>query len=83
MFSKKTYYRSIEGSLCVFLTGIFSVIFMHDHLNDMEFIFALAIMPLALTLTEALSPHTWDAPFIWLMGGLTTIVVIELAMLAG
>ena len=79
LFSEKIYSRSIEGSLCVFLTGVFSVIFMHDNLNSLEFFFALIIIPLALTLTEAFSPHTWDGPFIVLAGGASTVVVIELA----
>mgnify|MGYP003671287002 CR=1 FL=1 len=78
-FTEKTYYRSIEGSLCVFLTGIIAIIVLRNNFSALEFVLALAIIPLATTVAEAFSPHTWDNPFILLTGGASTIAVIELA----
>jgi len=77
--SNRTYTRSIEGSCCVLITGVCAIVSMQQNLNEVEFIIALLIIPIVLTLTEALSPHTWDGPFIMLAGGVSTIAVIEVA----
>jgi phytol kinase len=41
----------------------------------------LAIIPLAMTLAEAWSPHTWDGPFLYLAGGASTVATLELSRL--
>jgi len=50
-------------------------------MSTIELILALSIIPVAMTLAEAFSPHTWDSPFLYLVGGTTTIMVIEIASL--
>jgi phytol kinase len=47
----------------------------------MQFVLALAIIPLAMTLAEAWSPHTWDGPFLYLAGGASTVATLELSRL--
>ena len=81
LFTNKKFTRTIEGSLCVFVTGIFAIIVMANYLNQTQLILALLIIPIAMTLAEALSPHTWDAPFLYLVGGTTTVLVLELSLI--
>ncbi|HEY3487077.1 MAG TPA: hypothetical protein VGL10_03340 [Gammaproteobacteria bacterium] len=78
-FTDRVYTRSIEGSLCVLFTGIFAVILLRGQLTAPQFWLALAIIPLAMTLAEALSPHTWDSPFLYLVGGTSTVAVLEIS----
>ncbi|MFO7952724.1 MAG: hypothetical protein R6U91_07980 [Bacillota bacterium] len=59
------YGRTIEGSACVFLISIAVLVYFH----------ALFILPLVMTLAEAFSPHTWDTPFLFLLGYLTLFVI--------
>ena len=65
---KTEYTRSIEGSMCVYLTSLASVLLYYNDFNKASLAFALASMPILLTLTEAKSPHTWDNPLILLVG---------------
>ena len=67
-FSKKKYVRSLEGSACVFLASIVVVAFFHSSFTQGEFIAALFVMPVLMTLVEAFSPHTWDTPTLYLAG---------------
>ncbi|MCF6203524.1 MAG: hypothetical protein L3J59_07625 [Methylococcaceae bacterium] len=48
-------------------------------LTSEQFILALAILPITMTLTEAFSPHTWDDPFLYLMGSAATIFILEIS----
>jgi len=41
----------------------------------------LLIIPIAMTLAEAFSPHTWDGPFLSLVGGSSTVGVLEISQL--
>ena len=69
LFSNKKYQRSIEGSATVFISAL---VFTFLHMNaftEREFVAALLIIPISMTLTEALSPHTWDSPFLLAVGG--------------
>lgn len=60
--------RSLEGSAMVFLVSIL-VLFMYEHLFTVsQFVFAIAILPLLMTLAEAFSPHTNDGPMLALTG---------------
>jgi phytol kinase len=81
LFTDKRYTRSLEGSACVFLSGILAVFLFHGQLDGAEFLLALALIPAAMTLAEAWSPHTWDGPFLYLTGGAMTVAVMELAPL--
>ena len=81
LFTDRRYTRSLEGSACVFLSGILGIIVMGGQLDSVEFALALALIPAAMTLAEAWSPHTWDGPFLYLVGGSSTVAVLELARL--
>lgn len=76
LFTKKKYTRSLEGSACVFISGILIIIilfFTHDF-SKLELLLNLLFVPIAATLTEAYSPHTMDNPFIiGISGGLISL----------
>lgn len=74
LFTKQLYERSYEGSACVALAAISVIIAMYSYMSVPQFIFMLITMPIAMTITEAKSPHTWDNPFLHLIGGLITVV---------
>ena len=67
LFIKKKYVRSLEGSACVFITSIIVVALYYAHFSQIQFIVALALIPIIMTAAEALSPHTWDSPFLYLL----------------
>ena len=73
----------LAGSACVFLSGILACILLRGELSTPEFWIAMALIPIAMTLAEALSPHTWDGPFLYLVGGASTVAILELAALYG
>ena len=75
LFSKIKYERTIEGSACVFFTSIILIIFFQSSFTSSEFICALIVFPIVMTLAEALAPHTWDTPFLFLFGYLTLYIV--------
>jgi len=79
LFTERTYTRSLEGSMCVFLTGIVSVLLLSDHLTPVQVNIGLLIIPITMTIAEAFSPHTWDGPFLYLAGGVSTVLVLELS----
>jgi dolichol kinase len=65
---KKEYTRSLEGSSCVYLASIISVLAYYNSFTKASITFCLIIMPFAMTFVEAYSPHTWDNPIILLTG---------------
>ena len=67
-FSQKKYVRSLEGSACVFLASLAVVIVFHDAFTQLQFILALIVFPVLMTLVEAFSPHTWDTPTLYIAG---------------
>jgi phytol kinase len=69
LFSDTIYQRSLEGSLCVFVVGALSIVVLRDLFTAPGLVAALLTVPLATTLAEAFSPHTWDTPFIYASGG--------------
>jgi phytol kinase len=69
LFTKKTYIRTLEGSACVFISGVSAVLAMYPYLSPVQLLFLLVSLPISMTVTEALSPHTWDNPFLHLVGG--------------
>lgn len=78
IFSDRKYTRSIEGSLCVFVVSVLAICYYKQMFSDLQFVTALTIIPILMTITEALSPHTWDSPFLYLIGGLSLIFVLQL-----
>lgn len=79
LFTDKQYTRSVEGSLCVFVSGFLAVTLLSSQLNSTQFVLALTIIPIAMMFAEACSPHTWDGPFLYFTGGVTTVGVLEIA----
>jgi dolichol kinase len=68
LLSKRRYTRSLEGSACVLLAGLAAVLSFHASFTPPQFIGALAVVPIGMTLAEAFSPHTWDTPYMFLVG---------------
>lgn len=83
LFTDRVYTRSLEGSLCVLASGVLAVLALRARMSGVELALALAVIPVATTLAEALSPHTWDGPLIYAVGGASTVGVLELAPLFG
>lgn len=79
IFSRKKYIRTLEGSFCVFAAAAAAVLLLRAQLNIYEFIVLLPVFPAVMVLTEAFSPHTWDNPLLYLAGGVSTIVSLEIA----
>ncbi len=68
LFSKKKYERSFEGSSCVLITSIIVILAYSPFFTQTQLIVALLTIPLLMTLAEAFAPHTWDTPFLFLVG---------------
>ncbi len=68
LFSDKKYYRTLEGSACVFFASVAIIAIYHASLSFPQFVVAMLVMPAIMTLTEAFSPHTWDTPTLFLAG---------------
>jgi dolichol kinase len=77
LFTDRRYIRTLEGSACVLITGIFAVIVFQYLFTPVQFVVALITVPILLTLAEALSPHTWDSPFMFLVGGVALILIVN------
>ena len=82
LFTDRRYTRSLEGSACVLVSGFFAVLLLKSQMDTPQLLLALAIIPLAMTLAEAWSPHTWDGPFLYAAGGASTVATLELSQLA-
>jgi len=76
LFSERQYERSLEGSACVFFTGVAVLLFFRESFTATQLILALAVIPLAMTLTEARAPHTWDQPFLFLTGAAAVLAIV-------
>lgn len=68
LFTMKKYVRSLEGSACVFITSLVVITLYYPSFTPHQYILALAFVPVLMTLAEAFSPHTWDTPFLFLVG---------------
>lgn len=71
LFTKTKFRRSYEGSACVFVTSLIVVLLHHSHFAPLQMLVALVTIPVLMTLAEAVSPHTWDSPLMFLVGGLS------------
>ena len=80
-FTGRVYTRSLEGSACVAASGVLAILLLRGQLEGSQVALALAIIPAAMTLAEAFSPHTWDGPFLYLAGGASTVATLELSRL--
>lgn len=68
LFTNKKYFRTLEGSACVFIASLVLIAVHHATFTPPQFITAMILMPVVMTLTEAFSPHTWDSPTLFLAG---------------
>jgi len=76
MFSDRKYQRSLEGSACVFLSGmIFSAVYWYAFQTRTQFWIASVVLPPAMAYAEAVSPHTIDTPFLMTLGGFILLVI--------
>jgi len=73
LFTRKKYVRSLEGSGCVFITSVAVVAVHYPFLTPLQYMVALALLPVLMTIAEAFSPHTWDTPFLFLVGYLALL----------
>ena len=79
LFTDRRYVRSLEGSACVLVSGILAVSVMRSQFDSQaQFFLALVLVPVLMTLAEAWSPHTWDGPFLYGVGGAATVAALEL-----
>jgi dolichol kinase len=78
--ASQRYVRTFEGSAAMLAVALASVAYVTmGHDSDMRLL-ALLILPLTLTLAEALSPHTWDEPIMYAAGVAGCVVVQMLAV---
>ncbi|MBL8498373.1 hypothetical protein ABF87_09560 [Nitrosomonas sp. JL21] len=77
LFTKQRYVRSYAGSACVFVTTLIAVIAFHSYFNPAQLLAACVTLPLLITLAEAFSPHTWDSPLIYVVGGCSLIAIMQ------
>ncbi|MEN8210428.1 MAG: hypothetical protein ABFR31_01810 [Thermodesulfobacteriota bacterium] len=78
LFSKRKYVRTIEGSACVFITSIIVIFFFKTYFSPAEFICALIVIPIVMTLAEAFAPHTWDTPFLFFIGYISLYIITRI-----
>jgi dolichol kinase len=77
LFTDRRYTRTLEGSACVLITSIVVVIAYSAYFSQPQFLVALLLVPILMTLAEAFSPHTWDSPFLMLVGGLVLVLILN------
>jgi phytol kinase len=77
IFTRKKYIRTLEGSMCVFISAIILLITGYHLFSPMQFTMALLTVPLGSTIAEAKSPHTMDAPFIIGVSGLLLGLIVH------
>jgi dolichol kinase len=58
----KSYTRSLEGSAAMLASSALTIAILGSGLQHNVFLLALIILPIVITVSEALSPHTWDDP---------------------
>jgi dolichol kinase len=78
LFTQKKYVRTLEGSACVFITGILVIALHYPSFTSLQYLIALGSLPMLMTLAEAFSPHTWDTPFLFLVGYLTLFGIAKI-----
>lgn len=77
MCTRKQYTRSIQGSLMLVVSGVavVSVMYGLGLMSLTQFLVAFFVVPVPMAIAEAKSPHSWDNPFLLLVGGLLAIGV--------
>jgi len=75
LFTSRTYTRSLEGSSMVTLATVGTLLALQGHFSSNQLLFLMIYMPFKMTVIEAYAPHTWDNPFLYLVGGLLVFIV--------
>lgn len=75
LFGSNKYVRTLEGSACVFLAAVVILLCFQELFTPIQLMVSMIVLPIAATLAEAFSPHTWDAPFILLVCSLVLLGV--------
>ena len=75
LFCPQKYHRTWEGSACVFVSGVIAICVCRHTFNPLQFAIALILVPISSTIAEAVSPHTWDAPFLFLIVSMDLVLV--------
>lgn len=78
--SNEKYFRTLEGSACVFITSCVVLILFRDYFTALQLAILLAVVPFSATITEAKAPHTWDGPLIILVTGLQLYLLLFLRL---
>jgi dolichol kinase len=83
IWTNKEYTRSIEGSMCVFCSCILAIILatmvIHPGTWDtVQVLVAFILIPVSMTFTEAVAPHSWDNALMLLVGGGETLFVFSI-----
>merc|ERR1719277_1473221 len=65
MFTSKKYTRSYEGSACVFFFTLLAVFLASPEMNLVQLALCCLTIPIAATVMEAVSPHTFDNHFMF------------------
>jgi hypothetical protein len=69
LFTNRRYVRTLEGSAVVLLSAVVGIFICGATFSPLQLGLALALIPISAALAEAVSPHTWDAPFLFLVVG--------------
>ncbi len=72
---KNKYYRTLEGSAAVYISSLFVLLFYRNFFIISQFTYALLLLPIIVTIAEAISPHTQDSAFLNLSAGIGIILI--------
>jgi dolichol kinase len=84
ILTQKEYTRSIEGSMCVFLACLGTILFVavfgpgEKPWAGWQITIACMTIPLAMTIVEAIAPHSWDNALLLSCGGIGTIIIFTM-----
>lgn len=74
----RRYTRSLEGSACVAAVSIAVVLVLGGDLSWGRWAVMLFAVAVCMTIAEAVSPHAWDAPLMYAVGGGVVWAVLHL-----
>lgn len=75
IFTSRKYVRTLEGSATIFIIGVIVVCMYREAFSATQFPVALISVPGAITIAEAISPHTWDDPLMIISGSLLVFCI--------
>jgi phytol kinase len=78
IFTDKEFTRSYEGSANVFFWTLMGVLYASPELNWVQITFLAVLLPPAMTITEAKSPHTCDNPFMVGVGWIFAAIALQM-----